>query len=121
MALSKSDRQITLFFDPKSYKGKQTLAYAKAESLHILEIDVCKTPLTGKQLLELTDLINIPIDQLINQQHQSYEQLIGKRKIFDSEDWIKILKEHPELMKCPIALRGKKAILIETPTDMLKL
>lgn len=121
MALSKSNRQITLFFNPNSYMGKQTLAYAKAESLHILEIDVLKTPLTGKQLLELAGLLKLPIDLLINKQCETYEEIVGKQKIFDPEDWVKILKEHPELMKYPIALRGGKAIIIDTPTDMLKL
>tara|TARA_R110001592_G_scaffold357763_1_gene661508 strand:+ start:2095 stop:2355 length:261 start_codon:yes stop_codon:yes gene_type:complete len=86
MALSKSDRQITLFFDPNSYKGKQTLAYAKAESLHILEIDIFKTPLTGKQLLELKDLINIPIDMLIDKKSNIYEKIVGDQKKLNSED-----------------------------------
>lgn len=116
-----TNRQITLLFNPNSYKGKQTLAYAKAASLHILEIDVLKTPLTGKQLLELAELLKIPIEYLINKNNSDYEKLIGKQKIFDSEDWVKVLKEHPKLMKYPIALKGNKAILVDTPTDILKL
>jgi len=61
-----SDRQITLFYSSKSSRAKQTLAYAKAEGLPIQEIDILKTKLTGTQIVELAERLNLLVADLIN-------------------------------------------------------
>lgn len=118
--IATSKRQITLFYSSKSVRAKQTLAYAKAEGLPILEIDILKTPLTGTQIAELADKLNIDIKDLVNQEHPSYTSRF-KHHDFSSNDWIKMIKHNPEIMKQPIALRGDITFLIETPTDIIKI
>jgi arsenate reductase len=118
--IATSHRQITLFYSSKSFRAKQTLAYAKAEGLPILEIDILKTPLTGTQIAELADRLNIEIKDLVNQEHPSYTSHFEHHD-FSSDDWIKMIQNHPDIMKQPIALRGDITILIETPTDIIKI
>jgi arsenate reductase len=67
-----SDRQITLFYSSKSSRAKQTLAYAKAEGLPIQEIDILKTKLTGTQIVELAERLNLLVADLINQIIRSF-------------------------------------------------
>ena len=118
--IATSDRQITLFYIPKSVRAKKTLAYAKAEGLPILEIDIIKTPFTGTQIAELADRLHIEIKDLVNQEHPAYKKRFEHHN-FSSEDWIKMIKNNPEIMKQPIALRGEITILVETPTDIIKI
>ena len=118
--IATSKRQITLFYSSKSVRAKQTLAYAKAEGLPILDIDILKTPLTGTQIAELADRLHIEIKELVNQAHPAYTKRFEHHN-FSSEDWIKMIQHHPEIMKQPIALRGNKTILVETPTDIIKI
>ena len=118
--IATSNRQITLFYNSKSDRAKHTLAYAKAEGLPILEIDILKTKLTGTQIAELAERLHIEIKDLVNQKHPSYKSRFEHHD-FSSEDWIKMIQHHPEIMKQPIALRGSKTILIETPTDIIKI
>lgn len=59
--IATSNRQITLYYSSKPSRAKQTLAYAKAEGLPILEIDILKNKLTGTQLLELAAKLNMEI------------------------------------------------------------
>ncbi|MFA5297666.1 MAG: hypothetical protein WC389_05595 [Lutibacter sp.] len=115
-----SDRQITLYCNAESLRAKQTLAFAKAEGLPILEVDILKTPLTGTQITEFAVRLGLEIKDLVNQEHPSYE-LKFEHHDFSSEDWIKMIKKHPEIMKQPIALIGNKTILVETPTDIFKI
>lgn len=118
--IATSDRQITLYYSSKSNRAKKTLAYAKAEGLPILEIDILKTKLTGTQLLELADRLQLEIKDLVNQEHPSYTSHFEHHN-FSERDWIKMIQHNPEIMKQPIALRGDITILVETPTDIIKI
>ena len=118
--IATSERQITLFYSSKSSRAKQALAYAKAEGLPIHEIDILKTPITGTQIAELADRLKIEIKDLVNQEHSSYKSHFAPHEL-SSEDWIKMIKNNPEIMKQPIALRGEKTILVETPSDIIKI
>lgn len=118
--IATSNRQITLFYSSKSVRAKQTMAYAKAEGLPILEIDILKTPLTGTQIAELADRLNIKIEDLVNQEHPQYTRQFEQHNYSD-RDWIKMIQHNPEIMKQPIALRGDITILVETPTDIIKI
>ncbi len=118
--IATSDRQITLFYSSKSIRAKQTLAYAKAEGLAIQEIDILKTPLTGTQIAELAGRLNIEIKDLVNQEHPSYKSHFEHHD-FSTDDWIKMIRHNPEIMKQPIALRGDITVLVETPTDIIKI
>lgn len=118
--IASSDRQITIFYSSKSIRAKQTLAYAKAEGLPIREIDILKTRLTGTQIAELAGRLNMEIKDLVNQEHPSYYSQFEHHD-FSEEDWIKMIRNHPEILKQPIALRGDITILVETPTDIIKI
>ena len=118
--IATSNRQITLFYSSKSSRAKQTLAYAKSEGLPIQEIDILKTPITGTQIAELAGRLGIEIKDLVNQKHPSYTSKFKHHEL-SSEDWIKMLKNNPDIMKQPIALRGDQTILVETPSDIIKI
>lgn len=118
--ISTSERQITLFYHSESSRAKKTLAYAKAQGLPLEKINILKTPLTGTQITELAFRLGLKIKELINQGHHSYTRKFAI-KDFSSEDWITMIQNHPEIMKQPIALRGDKTILVETPTDIIRI
>ena len=118
--IATSQRMITLFYHSKSNRAKKTLAYAKAEGLPIDEIDILKTPLTGTQIAELASRLDLEIKDLVNQEHPSYKRSFDAHDL-SSEDWIKMIKKNPQIMKQPIALRGNLTILVETPSDIIKI
>jgi arsenate reductase len=118
--IATSDRQITLFYNSRSKRAKQTLAYAKAEGRPILEIDILKTPPSGTQIAELAERLGMEVKELVNQSHPVYTSKFEPHE-FSSEDWIKMIRHNPEIMKQPIAIRGNITILVETPTDIIKI
>ncbi|QBA64611.1 arsenate reductase family protein [Muriicola soli] len=118
--IASSDRQITLFYSSESSKGKQTLAYAKAEGIAIREIDILKSKLTGTQISELAARLKLEIKDLVNQDHPSYAKKFEQHD-FSDNDWIKMIRNHPEILRQPIALRGDNTVMVETPTDIIKI
>lgn len=117
--IATSKRQITIYYNSESAIAEKTLAFARAEGVAILEIDILKTPLTGTQLAELADKLNMQIRDLVDQEHDTYK-LKFESHDFSTEDWIKMIRSNPEIMRQPIALRGDHAVLVLTPTDILK-
>jgi arsenate reductase len=118
--IATSERHITLFYSSNSVRAKQALAYVKAEGLAIQAIDILKTPLTGTQIAELAKRLGLEIKDMVNQEHPAYISKFEPHEL-SSEDWIKMIKKNPNIMKQPIALRGNQTILVETPTDILKI
>lgn len=118
--IATSNRQITLYYSSKSVRAKQTLVYAKAEGLAIHEIDILKTKITGTQLVELAERLHLQVADLVNQDHPAYESNFEHHNL-STDDWIKMIQHNPEIMKQPIALRGDKTVLVETPTDIIKI
>jgi len=116
--IATSKRQITIYYNPESIIAEKTLAFARAEGMAILEIDVLKTPLTGTQLAELSSRLNMEIKDLVNQEHEFFKDLPENAE-FSSDDWIKMIRSNPEILKL-IALQGDKTVLVHTPTDILK-
>ncbi len=118
--ISTSDGQITLFYNSKSQRGKQTVAYASTHGLPLEKIDILKTPMTGTQITELANRLGIRIEDMVNQEHYKYRKKFIAQ-CFTSEDWITVIQNHPEIMKQPIALRGNRTIWVETPTDIIRI
>ena len=118
--IATSDRQITLYYNASSIRARKTLALAKAEGLPIQQINILKTKFTGTQIAELADRLTMEIKDLINQEHPSYKPRFEQHD-FSDDDWIKMIQNHPEIMKQPIAIRGDLTILVETPTDIIKI
>lgn len=117
---STSDGQITLFYNSKTQSGKQTLVYARTHGLPLEKVDILKTQLTGTQITELANRLGIKIDEMVNQEHYKYRRKFTAQ-CFTSEDWITVIQNHPEIMKQPIALRGNRTVLVETPTDIIRI
>ena len=118
--IATSERQITFYYSSKSKRAKQALAYAQTEGLPIQKIDILKTPLTGTQIAELSDRLGILVKDLVNQDHPSFKTKFEPMEL-STNDWIKLIQHHPDILKQPIALRGDLTILVETPTDIIKI
>ncbi|PKG49788.1 arsenate reductase family protein [Olleya sp. 1-3] len=118
--IATSNRQITLYYNSKSARAKQTLAYALADGFKVEEIDILKTKLTGTQIVELAKRLHITVADLINQDSPAYQASFEPHNL-STDDWIKMILHNPQIMKQPIALHGDKTILVDTPTDILKI
>lgn len=118
--IATNDRLITLYCQASSNKAKQTIAYAKSEGVSVLVIDLLKTKLSGSQLIEIADRLKIKVRDLIDHENELFKSNLVQVEM-SHEDWIKMIQKNPEIMKQPIALRGDNTILIETPTDIIKI
>jgi arsenate reductase len=112
--------ELYLYHNSSQPINKQVLAYAKSIARFVNEIDVVKEKITSTQWNSLLLKLNLRAKDLLNRSHPDYQRLIA-RNDWDEESWLKILVRYPYLVKSPIAIFRDKAILCNTPTDILKL
>lgn len=113
-------KEVVIIYNFKVQGNREALAYAKQIAQNVNEIDISKNPLTERQLAELLDRLGVGIADIIDQRSELYKE---KYKDVDMEeaDWLGVIKRNPELMRTPIGILGDKAVICESPNDMLKL
>lgn len=119
--ISKNEHKITLYYNSENTIGKQTYAYVKPSEEHVLAIDISQTKVTGTQWAEIAENLNMPIADLINQQHPDFVKEYGSEKVdLDENDWLRVLEKRPVLLAYPIVIKGNNFIVIKNPSDYVK-
>ena len=113
-------REIMIYYNPERSSDRQTVAHAKGITRHIKSYAHSSSPSTGYSWQVILKSLEIHPKELLNKADPYYQQHIRGRE-FDMEGWLKVLQYNPQLIKAPIAIRGNKAILCKSPTDIYKL
>ncbi|MCX7550092.1 arsenate reductase family protein [Xanthomarina sp. F2636L] len=113
-------RKIILYYHSENSLGKQAYGYLQASKKKILAIDISKTKVTGMQWLEISENLHTILSKLVNQDHPNFKDHYDSGITLDKEDWIKVLQNHPETLRCPILIDGNNYHLIETPSEISK-
>jgi len=114
------ERELILYYDPESNSGKQTYAHAKAISERVTTYSYGQTPSTLTDWRNILNALQMHPKEILNKT-TDYYQLNLSGKEFDEEGWLNIISKNPSLIKAPIAMKGSKAVLCLTPTDIYKL
>ncbi len=115
-----STREILLYYHPERSSDRQTLAIAKSISPFVRSYAYGKTPSTETSWKNIIARLDCHPKDLLNKAHPYY-QLHIKGREFDDESWVKILRFNPDIIRSPIAMRGRRAILCNSPSDMYRL
>lgn len=113
-------REILIYYNPESNSHRMTVAHAQGVVPHIQTYSFAQAPSTGTSWQQILEALGLHPKELLNKAHPYYQEHIRGRD-FDEECWIKVIKNNPDLLKAPIAIRGSKAILCLTPTDIYRL
>ncbi len=114
------EKELLLYYDPNSSVGKKTRAYAHSLTKHVRDVEIQKTRFTTTQWKQILNMLNLDPKKLLNKAHPYYQQHIRGRS-FDEEGWLNILSNNPDIIRAPIVIKGNKAVLCDTPTDIYKL
>ena len=112
--------ELLLYFDPSTSTGKQTRAYAHSISNHVNELDYHKVKLTTTLWKEIINMLKLRPKDLLNKAHREYQEKVAGHS-YTMEGWLKVLANNPQMLKAPIAVWNRKAILCKKPTDILKI
>ena len=115
-----SSHDLYLLFDPTSTIGRKTHALALSLNQAVHAIDIMEKIITPLRWKEVTELLGVSPKQLLNTGHPDYERIIAGKE-FSEQDFLEVLFQNPQLVKGPIGIFNKKAVLCENPQDVLQL
>ena len=113
-------REILIYYHPEERSDRQTLAVAKSVSSHVRSYAYGQTPSTETSWKSIMQALDCHPKDLLNKAHPYYQSHIKGRE-FDDASWVKILRFNPDIIKSPIAMRGRKAVVCTTPSDVYRL
>lgn len=114
------ENEIVLYYNPESSSDRKTLAYAKSITPNVRSQAYNSGPATTTMLRQIIERLDMHPKQMLNKAHPYYQQNIRGSE-FDDEDWLNVLVRNPQLFRAPIAIKGKRAVFCESPTDVYRL
>jgi arsenate reductase (glutaredoxin) len=99
----------TVYHNPRCKKSRAGLEYVKSKTDDVEVVEYLKTPLSAEDLKVLLAKLNKKPTEMIRTQEAIYKSDF-KGKNFTDEEWIKIMVEHPKLLKRPIVVKNNKAV-----------
>ncbi|MEQ8909770.1 MAG: hypothetical protein RIC95_11290 [Vicingaceae bacterium] len=114
------ENTVEIYHKGDSYKVSQTMALIKSEKIKIQDFNIKSSPLTATQLKQFVDYSQLDLNDFFDRNAKEYDSKV-KGKNLDQDDQLKLLIEEPELLKTPLAKMEDEVILIDTPTDVLRL
>ncbi len=113
-------REILIYYNPDSSSDRRTVAHAQGLTNHVKTFSFNQTPSTDMSWQRILKTLDVHPKDLMNKAHPYYQEHIRGRE-FDKESWLKVIRYNPELIKAPIAIRGNRAVLCKSPTDIYQL
>ena len=113
-------REILIYYNPESSNDKKTVAHAQGLVPHVRVYSYSKAPSNGTSWKQIMRSLDLHPKELLNKAHPYYQENIRGRE-FDDEDWLNIIRYNPDILRAPIAIRGNKAVLCSSATDVYRL
>ncbi len=111
---------MKIYHNPRCSKSRAGLQYLEENGYDIEVKDYMKEGLTREDILSIAEKTHLSVFDLVRTNEDLYKTTYKGKDISD-EEWITILAEHPRLLKRPIVLNGKKAVLAQPPEEIEKL
>lgn len=119
--LAEDSKQMTLIYNSETSIGKQTLAYAEASDKNVLTVDISKTKITGTQWVEIASKLDALVADLVDKDHPDFKKAYGSDNVnLSTDDWVKVLQNHPEALQGCIVINGLESLIITNPSDLVK-
>lgn len=100
---------LKIYHNPRCSKSRAALAYLDEKGLKPEIRLYLKEPYTVEEMEDVLKRMNKEPQEIIRTQEKLYKSDY-KGKIFNHDEWIKILLESPQLIQRPIIVSNHKAI-----------
>jgi arsenate reductase len=106
---------VTVYHHPRCRKSRAGLQHVIDRGMEHTIRDYLKDPLTEKELETLLMKLNRNPGEMIRTQEEYYKKELKGLNLTDNE-WIKVMVEHPKLIKRPI-VEGKYRAVLGDPAE----
>lgn len=115
-----SSRELTILYNERNERDKKTLSYAYTITDKINKQELNSVKVSSTLFQVFVNKLNEDPKKLINKADPYYQEFV-RGKNFSASEWFDLLSNHPNLLKAPLAMYQNKAVICNTPTDILRL
>jgi len=108
-----------IYHNPRGKKRRAGLQYAMDKDMEFQVREYLNEPLTEKELRALIMKLHLKPKELIRTQEEIFRKELKGLNLND-EEWIKVLVEHPKLIRRPI-VEGKYRAVVGDPPENIDL
>tara|TARA_A100000171_G_scaffold50652_1_gene62640 strand:- start:2453 stop:2875 length:423 start_codon:yes stop_codon:yes gene_type:complete len=113
------ENEILLIYNGRKSHDTKVLGYASAvQKYTVNERNIDKNPLTETQLNQVANDMGLQILDLIDKKSDAYLNEIKDQR-FSNEEMMKIVRQHPEILKTPIAMLNNTVFFVHSAYDFV--
>ena len=112
--------EISILYNANCSKAKKAMAYAKSLAEAVDSIEYGKWGTTATKWKEILHMLNKQPKDILDKSNPYYQANLRGRE-FEDRDWLNVVMRNPDLIRSPIAIRGRKAIFLDNPTDIYRI
>ena len=105
---------MKIYHNPRCSKSRAGLKYLEENGYHIDVKNYLKDGITADEIKNILSKSGMKAFELVRTQEDLYRKEY-KDKTLTNNEWVNVLAENPRLLKRPIVINGKKAILAQPP------
>ena len=117
MHFDKND--LVLLYNSENAKDRKTLAYALTITQKVNRQELNSVRISDTLFRMMLASLEMDGKKLLNKSDPFYQTNIKGRDL-DSDEWYNVLCSRPSLLRSPVAYYKNRAIICETPTDVLR-
>lgn len=110
---------VKIWHNTRCTKSRQGLCYLEDRKLDVEIFEYLKEAIDPKELAEIINNSEHPLDDFIRKNEAEYKSLGLKDKNLSVEEFAEIAAKHPKLLQRPIVIKNNKAV-IARPTEKIE-
>ena len=111
---------VKIYHNPRCKKSRAGLEYLEKKTGEFTKIEYLKTGLSEEEIREMLTSLKISPSELVRTQEAVYKKEL-KGKQFSDDEWIAIIAKNPKLLKRPVVISGKDAVIGDPPGNIDKI
>ncbi len=111
---------MKIYHNPRCTHSRAGLLYIEKKGFDLEIRKYLTEGLTESELLEIVRKTGKKPEELVRTQEALYKSEFKGKQLTD-EEWVRVLIEHPNLLRCPIVVNGEKAVVAFPPEEIEKI
>jgi len=103
---------ITIYHNPRCKKSREGLAYLETKTNDFTVYPYIKDGIKEEEFRKVINKLHLKPTDLVRSQEDYYKKIIKGRQ-FNDDEIIKMIIEQPKLLKRPIVVTNRKAVIAD--------
>ena len=117
--LANDDNQLSFIYSSTTDNGKKILGYVEALEHPVRTIDIANQEIGHSVWVDIADKLGVSLGEIFSTYHSDAPD-VGDPDDFNTDDWLKLIENNPDLLQNPIGIHGEQSEILTTRSSILE-